>query len=745
MSSQPLSSSAPSPPQESQSQQQPQPPPASSQQLDAFAVLMQQAVATSGAVAGKGSGGKKKTMKRKRGGGYSSATAPGSSRRRVSNDGDRGEGRTSRFVLCPSGCGKHVITANINFHLDQCMPTARQQEDEKEIITPQSQQQQQKEEEGSAVEAVTVTQTCEAKNVGDQPDSSSPAAAVSAAIVAIPPTPPEARSSPVVENNEESATTNEPENTTARAEIDAEASSSAAVPLEKSNSESVKSNPYAASKKNVFAKMMERSKVVFATERPPRQQQLHLNEDATVSLFGRSGKGSGDFHGRDGDHRHCRQPITWTSKLLLRNRGVTEPGGPYETGDTSPSRIKERKKRRRPVELIISASYPLACLPREGDQPNTESTAADAETPIRAPRRLVQHHSNLSVPVLKSILQKSMRRRKPLPSVRVAMELADRALGELLRRLPVIVLEDSTLHPSLPFLVWLMIAHSKGFHVPDQLILRLLGIVYEVAACQWSDALPDGVNSETSSAPTLSSIFDDDEPEIPTGFAGSDGDTSGRLVIWSILARADYGGMKGDICMLHQYASLWRRRFREAVPASVASRIASSMTVDTDRSDGMEMSKVSLIPWLELPTRIHSRAHCQSIERVHPLFTQGLRKLSIDDICVEGVDFHCSRIVEHLSSLPAAGICRDMLLLAGNGQHSGEDGNNITLDWFLKHCMWHFSSGVNRRQPLLPEEDAMSCAGNEDDDAPGYEALWKQLMAKEALDFQTNYIRQRLP
>jgi hypothetical protein len=63
--------------------------------------------------------------------------------------------------------------------------------------------------------------------------------------------------------------------------------------------------------------------------------------------------------------------------------------------------------------------------------------------------------------VLKSILQKSVRRRRPLPAVRVAMELMDKATGEILRRLPIIILEDSSLHPDFPLLVWTMVAESK--------------------------------------------------------------------------------------------------------------------------------------------------------------------------------------------------------------------------------------------------------------------------------------------
>lgn len=90
------------------------------------------------------------------------------------------------------------------------------------------------------------------------------------------------------------------------------------------------------------------------------------------------------------------------------------------------------------------------------------STSIPSLDPSASPRpRLVRKHSRLSVPVLKSILQKAIRRRRPLPAAKVAMELADKSLGELLRRLPIIVLEDSTLHPDIPLLCWLMVAHSK--------------------------------------------------------------------------------------------------------------------------------------------------------------------------------------------------------------------------------------------------------------------------------------------
>ena len=63
--------------------------------------------------------------------------------------------------------------------------------------------------------------------------------------------------------------------------------------------------------------------------------------------------------------------------------------------------------------------------------------------------------------IFKPCLQKAVRRKRPLPAVRCSMELMDKAFVEFTRRLPIIILEDSFLHPDFPFLIWIMIAASK--------------------------------------------------------------------------------------------------------------------------------------------------------------------------------------------------------------------------------------------------------------------------------------------
>jgi hypothetical protein len=178
--------------------------------------------------------------------------------------------------------------------------------------------------------------------------------------------------------------------------------------------------PMTATKRpNAFAHMMERSSQVFAESTEPQRlcQRLHLSADGKVYLFCYSPNATG-YAGLE--------TIKWSATAQVRDR---DPATGVST----------------PIDLIVSSSIPS--LPAE-------------QRP-----RLVQSHSRLSVPVLKSIFQKSIRRRKPLPSVRVALELMDKSLGDLLRRLPIIIIEDSTLHPDLPLLIWLMVAHSKDYEV----------------------------------------------------------------------------------------------------------------------------------------------------------------------------------------------------------------------------------------------------------------------------------------
>ncbi len=232
---------------------------------------------------------------------------------------------------------------------------------------------------------------------------------------------------------------------------------------------------------NVFSHMMKRSAALFSNSENVTRQRFHLHnidgfvtwtseyEEENGSGCNPTSGGKGNEDGRcignnDGDDlkstsysvsspkmKHSssscftHDSIQWSATITIKKPLIVNM-------QNSSQNIKEysvvRSTKRRDyqpeksVELTISSSIPF---PQEG----------------QTRCRLVRVHSRLSVPNLKSCLQKSIRRRAPLPAVRVAMELADKSWGDLIRRLPIIVLEDSVLHPDFPLLVWLMVADSK--------------------------------------------------------------------------------------------------------------------------------------------------------------------------------------------------------------------------------------------------------------------------------------------
>jgi hypothetical protein len=77
-----------------------------------------------------------------------------------------------------------------------------------------------------------------------------------------------------------------------------------------------------------------------------------------------------------------------------------------------------------------------------------------------------------------SHLQKSIRKMHHDKSIKIAKHIIDLDISSLLRRLPIIMFEDVIPHSSLPILIWLLIASSKGFEFKTVMIQWLLGVVY---------------------------------------------------------------------------------------------------------------------------------------------------------------------------------------------------------------------------------------------------------------------------
>ena len=135
---------------------------------------------------------------------------------------------------------------------------------------------------------------------------------------------------------------------------------------------------------------------------------------------------------------------------------------------------------------------------------------------------------------LLSHLQKAVRRMECMKSIKTAKHLLDLDPQLFLRRLPIIMMEDVQLHPSISIVIWLMIAVSKKYTLKQPQIKWLLGVVYSIS------------NDE-------SPVTDYSKIE---GFQEWDMDSiskSTNTLLYSLRFRQNYGGMKGDIQMIEDY------------------------------------------------------------------------------------------------------------------------------------------------------------------------------------------------
>jgi len=136
---------------------------------------------------------------------------------------------------------------------------------------------------------------------------------------------------------------------------------------------------------------------------------------------------------------------------------------------------------------------------------------------------------------LLSHLQKCVRRMESTKSVQTAKHLLDLDCTSLLRRLPIIMLEDVTFHESFPVLIWLMIAYSKKFTMKQEIVKWILGVVYYISTCSQK------THYETK-----------DINEI-------DCSDNQNIYVDSLRFRKAYGGMKGDMNMIEYYTQLLYR------------------------------------------------------------------------------------------------------------------------------------------------------------------------------------------
>ncbi|CAJ1961972.1 unnamed protein product [Cylindrotheca closterium] len=470
--------------------------------------------------------------------------------------------------------------------------------------------------------------------------------------------------------------------------------------------------------KNAFTKMMDQSKnwnnfgenksinaentnIDNPNRKAKRQQWFHLTKDMKVIwIADRSG---GNI---DGDNSNCQEKVDklcgeihWSSSILIHASKVNE------TNQDN-------------IELNITSSIP---------------SASSAQTPF------VLHHSRLSIPVLKSILQKSVRRRRPLPSVKVAMEMADKGLGELLRRLPIICIEDSTLHHDFPFLVWLMVAQSKQFQPTRPMMTRLFRAVFEIASCPWQDNLdiPKASDDDPKhiSLTAVTEIVIGEDMEENKVFQ-----TECDLLLRSILLRHKYGGMGCDMRMLQRCAMSWKYRFtKEKLMNSQLAQACLPKYCSENSSGGTTLS----ISWSQVPKLLHPME--RSSKAVLPLLVRPLPYLKYSDATPAGVDFHCSNVLD----MPLYNInmqSQIQELYHGSSETPIKLLSVQEISAILKKACWEHCSGTNYRRTFrqaLTPKSANQADTIQDKEKERIKRVW-DFVSPNVQKFSQEYLAQRL-
>lgn len=254
---------------------------------------------------------------------------------------------------------------------------------------------------------------------------------------------------------------------------------------------------------------------------------------------------------------------------------------------------------------------------------------------------------------LKSLLQKAIRRGDINLSVQSAYHLMHLDFDDFIRRLPIIMIEDTAAHTCFSTLIWFMVAASScaaSFKFDRSTYEYILGSVLVICNIPVYHNLPS-----TKSAKSASTEAGDSEPVLIQPL-------SKKLVRYNALKepykslcyalqlRRAYGGMACDMEMLDKYAEEWAQ--------------ISTITSDMSGSDSKNRSGSSHDKWLQKTP-------------VRSIHIASLPAMMLKDWDVAAIDFHCApQLIDH--------VVAEFPEYDGKGE-------------YVKKLIWHYSSKINKR------------------------------------------------
>ena len=147
--------------------------------------------------------------------------------------------------------------------------------------------------------------------------------------------------------------------------------------------------------------------------------------------------------------------------------------------------------------------------------------------------------------LVKSNLQKCVRRRLAQKALGTAKRFMEMDMGHFLRRLAIIMMEDVSLHESLGVIIWLTAAESKGFSIHDGIQKWLLSVVSYLCEEKVEQYWSLGISNQDQS------LLEQDKTLYQEAKKSEQKD-----LVFSLLFRKSYGGMPGDCIMMMSFASL---------------------------------------------------------------------------------------------------------------------------------------------------------------------------------------------
>lgn len=264
-----------------------------------------------------------------------------------------------------------------------------------------------------------------------------------------------------------------------------------------------------------------------------------------------------------------------------------------------------------------------------------------------------------NVSLLKSALQKAVRLCNTKAALSIGWQLLCQSPNEFLRRLPIIMLEDCCLHPNLPFLTWMMIAHSQHVNIFSSLqnVYALMKIVVDLASFKFRDPIPE-INIDNFKNPIIQDHLDSNKPIFESMNNQPKSHELNSLLV-SIIIRINYGGTPGDMSMLKKFALSWDARFKnESDPWK--NKIIPLWDQEV-MNDDIINDTISKSPFIE---------ECNQLE--------------------EGIDFHCFPKLIH--------ECRSL-------------HNQLTFEE-IKRAVWYHRSGLSNKNSISDPENPIAISTN---------------------------------